>query len=437
MKPISGWRCLFNQTLFQMLVLWLVLIISSVAALFFSGAEAAFSHTDKLYFEVSGSQNDRSGKLLSQLMERMTGVSAILLGYFLVSLAFCGWAIQKLMPDFPVFGFVFPSWLATGLLFFTLAFSLVVFSRFLFLSFPLLILRWLALPLYGFYRIGFPVFYLLTLAPFRILEKIQKFTFPPDKNAFKFAGLGFYFQYEHGTDENDWEEVQTDAGVDNKIFNNALTFREVRVKECMIPRTEITAVSLKENIEAVKKAAMDSGHSKILIYRESLEDIRGYCHILELFKKPESIADIITPILSVPETMLVSELLEKFNAEHRSIALVTDEFGGTAGLITREDVVEVIFGEIQDEYDQSEDWVEIQVSPSIYLLSARHEIHYLNEKYGWDLPEGDYETLGGLIMANYGTLPPLKTIVKVPPFTFEVLSAKGAKMETVQLTLQG
>jgi CBS domain containing-hemolysin-like protein len=202
----------------------------------------------------------------------------------------------------------------------------------------------------------------------------------------------------------------------------------------MIPRTEISAVNVSDTIEDLKKTFLASGHSKIIVYRESVDDVLGYCHALSLFRKPKEISSIVTPILIVPEAMPASDLMLRFLEERRSLALVVDEFGGTSGLVSVEDVVEQIFGEIQDEYDSTEDWTERKVDDNTYILSARHEVDYLNEKYGWDLPEGDYDTLAGMLIQVHGDLPEVNDDISMPPYSFQIISMQDTRIELVKLT---
>jgi CBS domain containing-hemolysin-like protein len=410
----------------------LLLVFLSLLTILLTGAEAALSHSDKLNFEYLKGQGNAAGKILADLTQKPTLVSGILLGSSLLCFTSTGMLIYVLTGQ----GF-FQNWygLPAGFILFGISLAFTSICRLIFLAFPEGSLLLTAFPLFIFYRLFYLISYLIVFLPIRLLGRILGFADDKQKNRFRFAGLGFYFQYEQETDKNDWQETQEDSDIDNEILNNALSFKEVLVKECMTPRTEIAAVMLSETTEAVKKKALATGHSKILIYKETIDEILGYCHIIELFRKPATISEMLTPVITVTEMALVSEVWLKFNRERKSMAVVLDEFGGTAGIITMEDIVEVIFGEIQDEYDTNEDWTEQQLNAFSFLLSARHEISYLNEKYELDLPEGDYETLGGLLLANSDTIPEAGTEIIISNFRFQILSVKNTKIETVKLTI--
>lgn len=226
----------------------------------------------------------------------------------------------------------------------------------------------------------------------------------------------------------------TQSSLSVQIYRNALELPTLRVRDCMIPRTEIAAIDKSNDIEALAQKFIETGYSKILVYEESIDNIVGYCHSSELFKKPQSIDQMLTTVPSVPETMSAEDLLLFFNKEHRSIAVVIDEFGGTAGLICIEDVMEEIFGEIKDEHD--EDTLEEKiVSDNTYLLNARLEVYYLNQKYDWQIPEGDYETLGGYILSVYENIPDVGTVVEAPPFSFKIVSKTDARLHLVEMTI--
>ncbi|QHL88192.1 hemolysin [Nibribacter ruber] len=224
--------------------------------------------------------------------------------------------------------------------------------------------------------------------------------------------------------------------VDTKIFHNALEFKNVKVRECMVPRTEIDAIELEDGVESLRQAFIETGHSKILIYQDSLDHILGYCHQFSLFKQPSRLEDILMPMEAVPENMLARELFVKFITDHRSIVLVVDEFGGTSGIVTLEDVMEEIFGDINDEYDEEDLLEQTLPEPNTYLFSARQEIDYLNEEYELNLPVGDYETLGGFILSVLEEIPSAGDVITVPPFEIRILSMNEHRINTVHLSVK-
>jgi len=202
----------------------------------------------------------------------------------------------------------------------------------------------------------------------------------------------------------------------------------------MVPRTEIVAVEIDETISALSDVFIESGHSKIIVYKDNIDEVVGYCHHLELFKKPKAIRDILTPIIIVPDSALANDLLVQFISERKSLALVVDEFGGTGGIVSMEDVIEQIFGEIEDEYD-SDDLLEQKISDQEFLLSARHEIDYLNDKYDWNLPTGEYETLSGLILSRTEEIPQKGESITIGPYIFTVVTKLDYRIDTVKLKI--
>ena len=221
-------------------------------------------------------------------------------------------------------------------------------------------------------------------------------------------------------------------GMSAKIVSNLIEFRQVKVRDCMVPRKEIIAVSLQDGIEGLKQTVIRRDHAKIVVYRNDIDDIIGYCHSKELFKKPKHIESILMPVMIVPETNLASEVMVRLTTEGKSLALVVDEFGGTSGIVSVEDIIEKIVGEIKDEHEAGALLAQ-KLTEDTYLLSARHEVAYLNEKYGWSIPEGDYDTLGGFILATTESIPALQSTVHIAPFTFTILSIEDTHIDTVKV----
>ena len=222
------------------------------------------------------------------------------------------------------------------------------------------------------------------------------------------------------------------SNVDAYLFQNAVEFRNLKVRDCMIPRTDIVSISTDESIEKLQQLFVESGHSKIIIYQDTIDDVIGYSHALRLFDNPRTIKGITDTIFFVPETMNTNELMMRFIATRTSMALVTDEFGGTAGIVTIEDIVEEILGEIKDEHDE-EDLLFNAIDEQNFVLHGRYDIQELNEKRKWNIPEGDYDTLGGYILEKLGTMPEVGTKIQDENFTIIVKEMQGARIESVAI----
>jgi putative hemolysin len=419
-------------------------LLALVLAGFFSAVEMAYVSVNRLYFELHSKQGPLGEKLVSGFLKNpilfvgttLTGNTLFLVLYVVLSVTALNPLLITLLPDAydsPFLLVVLETLLLT-VVFLPLADYL---PKSLALIHPDRFLEWLAIPLWVIYQAIAPVVrVLVSIARFFIRYVLGKRN-PEIRPVFGLTDLNHYLQQ-----LNQKDNTQEDVEVDTRIFNKAIEFRDVRVRDCLIPRTEIAAVAVDDTVEELRQAFQDSGHSKIVVYRDTIDDVIGYCHALALFKKPATVEEIITSIITVPETMPAQDLLLRFLSERKSLALVVDEFGGTAGIVSVEDMVEQIFGEIQDEYDTNEDWVERQLDDHNWLLSARHEIDDLNEKYGWNIPEGDrtstsgrYDTLGGLILATNEDIPKVGEIVQFAPFTFTIMSMDGTRIDTVKVRL--
>ncbi|MEQ9167017.1 MAG: hemolysin family protein [Fulvivirga sp.] len=413
--------------------LLLPILATLMLSAFFSGMEIAFVSADRLHIELQNKKGIWTGKIISKFIQNTSRfISTTLVGNTLALVIYGIYMARLLDPiireSLPTVllneptVMILQTILSTILVLFTAEFL----PKSIFMINPNTMLRVFALPMDIIYRFMYPVVVIIVSSSKFIITKIFNHPYEDDTPVFRLTDLNNYIKNTLLADE------QSNVEVDTKIFNNALEFKTIRVRECMLPRTEIVAVEVEDTIEELKQAFIESGHSKILVYRDSIDDVIGYCHSLELFKKPKKIEDILTQIVIVPETMLANELMIQFITERKSLALVVDEFGGTSGIVSIEDIIEEIFGEIQDEHDD-EDWVEQEIDKNTYIFSARHEIDYLNDKYNWNLPIGDYETLGGMILSLTEDLPDVGEIIEHPPYTFTIQSTNDIRIETIKL----
>ncbi|MBV4357809.1 hemolysin family protein [Pinibacter aurantiacus] len=245
------------------------------------------------------------------------------------------------------------------------------------------------------------------------------------KEAFVRADLDYFFQH---NGEQDMESTD----LNTELFENALSLPNIKVRQCLVPRKEIEGVDAKLSIGELKKKFISTKLSKLVVYEENIDHIVGYVHQLDLFKKPQDIKSILHPIPAVPQSMSVSDLINKFTLERKSIAWVVDEFGGTAGIVTMEDLLEEIFGDIRDEYD-TEEFEEKKLSDEEYILSGRLELDYLNEKYGLEFPEKESETLSGYIIQQHETIPKAKDRIIIGNYEFDVMSVSDTRIEMVKM----
>jgi CBS domain containing-hemolysin-like protein len=324
-----------------------------------------------------------------------------------------------------VFILIFQTLISTLLILFTAEFL----PKSLFLINPNLMLATLAVPFRIVYVILAPLTFSIVYLSKIVIIHVLRIEYSEEKPVFALTDLNNYLKSMLKVRHDD-----EDVGLDKKIFHNALEFKTVRIRDCMIPRTEVTAIDVEEGIDKLRDSFIQSGHSKILIYKESIDNVIGYCHSSALFKKPQRIEDILTPINIVQETMMANNLMVQLIKEQKSMALVVDEFGGTSGIVSMEDVIEEIFGEIEDEHDD-DDLVEEKIDDTTYLLSARLEVDYLNDHYKWQLPKGDYETLAGLILSYTEDFPAEGETVAIPPYSFTIQKTENKLINTVKLTV--
>lgn len=414
---------------------YFIILVCLFFSAFFSGMEIAFVSADKLHIEVSKKSGSLVGRILALFTSNQSQFLATMLVGNNVALVLYGIYMAGILE--PLIAMALPESLQSGVIILIiqsiLSTLLVLLTaeflpKSLFMINPDISLRIFAVPMAGIYFIMYPlVFLVVKISALFIL--LFGYKISDEKPVFGLTDLNNYIRKNILDIKND-----DDAEIDAKIFNNAIEFKTVKVRECMIPRTEIVAVDINSSIEELKADFIESGHSKILIYKESIDDVIGYSHTMEMFKKPDNIKSILTPISIVPETMLANELLIQFITERKSLALVVDEYGGTSGIVSIEDVMEEIFGEIRDEHDD-EYLTEQKLDENNYIFSARHEIDYLNEKYEFNLPDGEYDTLGGLIFEYHEDIPDVNEVIDIPPFVFTIFTMEENRIDKVKLTL--
>ncbi|MGY6559104.1 MAG: hemolysin family protein [Nitritalea sp.] len=406
---------------------------------FFSGLEMAFISANKLQIEVENKQGALTGKILSSFLQQPGQFLGTTLIGNTIALVLYGIFMANLLE--PLFLDLLPNSMenqATLLVTQTVVATIVVLitaefiPKSIFMLNPNGLLNALVIPFLFVFYLMYPVVWVVVGLSRFFITQILRLPYSEDKPVFKVTDLNAFIQDKLNLSKG--ELTERGMEVDAKILDKAVEFKTIRIRECMVPRTDIVAVEVGDSIRELQEAFETSGHSKIIVYKESIDDVIGYCHQLELFKHPKTIQEILTPIIIVPESALANELLIQFIRERKSMALVVDEFGGTSGIVSMEDIIEEIFGEIQDEYD-IEELTEQKVSDTEYLLSARHEVDYLNEKYNWQLPYGEFETLSGFILSLTENIPQKGESVTFGPFTFTVVAKQDHRIETIRVKI--
>jgi CBS domain containing-hemolysin-like protein len=293
-------------------------------------------------------------------------------------------------------------------------------------------LRVFAFPAYLIYFILFlPVSLMISLSEL-IIKYVFRVDLPDYKPVFGRIELDNFLRERLTVQQEEEHNVEPEL----EILKNALEFSSRKAREFMIPRTEITSLDVNSEIEELEQLFIKSGYSKILIFKENIDEVIGYVHAFELFRKPDNIRSVLRPVLFIPESMKANEILNNFTREQRNVAIVIDEFGGTAGMITLEDVVEELFGEIDDEHD-TDDFVERKISENEYIFSARLEVDYLNDEYNLELPESDnYTTLSGLIFEAHESIPQKGDLIDLDKFQFIIRKVSNNRIEEVLLIIK-
>ena len=401
-----------------------------ILSAFFSGMEIAYVSSNKIHIEIEKKQNDFLARVLQKITRRPSKfIATMLVGNNIALVVYGLYMGDLLMKWIPLEGF-------SGLLVQTLISTIVILltAEFLpkvfFQIYANKLVKVFAVPAYFFYVI----FSFISEFVIWISDMVLKLFFKSEGDtvqlSFSKMELGNYI-----SEQMETVEVEDQIDSEIQIFQNALDFSEVKSREVMIPRTEVVAVDIKTTPKEVVSLFVETGLSKILVYKENIDDILGYIHSFELFKKPATIRKVLMPVIFVPETMLDKDVLNILTRKHKSVAVVIDEYGGTSGIMTVEDIIEELFGEIEDEHD-SVALVEETLGDDRYRFSARHEVDYLNEAYKLELPEHEnYETLGGLIVHETEGIPEIGETVRVEGFQFTIIEATSTKIDLVEVTL--
>ena len=411
-------------------IIWIV--VSLILIGFFAGYEIAFISANRLSIELKKKQGLRSGIILSNFMESpakfigtcLIGLNIVLVIYGLLFTSFLkGIAWNPLEVENEYLKLVIDTIIST--------FVVLVFGEFIpkaiFKARNDKLIAFFAPVADFFHRLLQPLATVFVAIAQWILTYIFNVRVNNKNEAFSKVDLEHFFQQTKDQDEENQE-------LNTELFENALSLPLVKIRQCLVPRTEIEGADIHTSIEDLKKQFIKTQLSKLVIYDDSVDSILGYVHQIDLFKRPATIQEILHPIIAIPESMSATDLINKFTKERKSIAWVVDEFGGTAGIVTMEDVLEEIFGEIRDEYDV-EEFVEKQLATDEFIFSGRLELDYLKEKYELDFPENESETLSGYIINKHEAIPKQKATIIVDHYQIDVLTVSDTRIEMVKLKI--
>ena len=405
-----------------------IILISIIFSAFFSGMEIAFVSANKLHIELEKKRKGFIPNILTKLTKNSSKFITTMLVGNNISLVLYSYFMGKVIVEYyGINSILIQTVISTILILVTAEFL----PKAIFRVYANETLKILALPAYFFYVLLYVFSFIIN----GISDFFLKFIFRTDKDAqqtvFSKEELGNYIteQLEFGNDSE--EEIDSEI----QIFQNALEFQKVKAREIMVPRTEILAIEIHEKVSKLSESFINSGFSKILVYKTSLDDIIGHVNAFELFKKPKTIKSILLPVEIVPESMMINDVLNSLMKKRKSIAIVVDEYGGTSGMITVEDVVEELFGEIEDEHDVQE-LTDERITETEFKFSARLEIDYLNEEYNLNIPKEEaYETLGGFIIDHTENIPEKGEVLEILGYEITILGVSSSKIEEIRLKI--
>lgn len=415
----------------------IIIVVAIIFSAFFSGMEIAFLSSNKLRFEIDKKHNIFSAKIISIFTKDPSCFIATMLVGNNIALVIYGISIARMLEHqlMQLFNIqhvfillILQTIIATLLILLTAEFI----PKALFRINPNSALKLFALPLLFFYLLLYPISLLsIGLSNF-VMKHLLKVNMDNRSKQTVFGKVDLNHLVSAGNPEKHEDESDTE---DLRIFKNAMELSNLKVRDCMIPRTEIVAMEIESEVQKLIDTFIETGLSRILIYRNNIDNVIGYVNSKDMFHNPEHIGNYLKTLPVVPETLPVNSILRSFIRDRKGIAVVLDEFGGTSGMITTEDVIEEIFGEIQDEHDVT-DLISLKLSDNVYRLSGRHEISLLNEHYQLDLPESEeYDTLAGYIIYHLNNIPGANETVQINNFIMKILKVSSNRIELVELTV--
>ena len=410
----------------------MIILFSLLSSAFFSGMEIAYVSSNRVNLEIEKNQSGLIPKTLSIITQNPSRfIATMLIGNNFALVIYGIFMGQFIFDNMPYINLASLNELSALLIQTTIStFVILIAAEFIpkviFQIYSNLFMKIFAIPAYVFYQLFYPITSLVTIISSFILKRFFKVNDISSENSFSKLELENYIESEI---ENSNENLDTEI----EIFQNALELSEIKARDIMVPRAEVIAIDELTDLIKVKEILIQTGLSKIPVYKDSIDNIIGYLHSFDFLKKPDNLKDFILPIEFIPEPMIVNDVLKRLTRQRKSIAVVIDEYGGTSGIITVEDIIEELFGEIEDEHDNY-DYYEKKISENLFEFSARLEIEYLNKMHNLDLPESEsYDTLGGLIVFNKEEIPDIDDEIIIDKYSIKIIEASSSKIEKVVL----
>ena len=410
----------------------MIILFSLLSSAFFSGMEIAYVSSNRVNLEIEKNKSGLIPKTLSKITQNPSRfIATMLIGNNFALVIYGIFMGQFIFDNMPYINLASLNELSALLIQTTIStFVILIAAEFIpkviFQIYSNLFMKVFAIPAYVFYQLFYPITSLVTIISSFILKRFFKVNDISSENSFSKLELENYIESEI---ENSNENLDTEI----EIFQNALELSEIKARDIMVPRAEVIAIDELTDLIKVKEILIQTGLSKIPVYKDSIDNIIGYLHSFDFLKKPDNLKDFILPIEFIPEPMIVNDVLKRLTRQRKSIAVVIDEYGGTSGIITVEDIIEELFGEIEDEHDNY-DYYEKKISENLFEFSARLEIEYLNKMHNLDLPESEsYDTLGGLIVFNKEEIPDIDDEIIIDNYSIKIIEATSSKIEKVLL----